>query len=361
MSFLLALLALQDPSMDSLLEKLRSDDPVVREKGAVELLKGWKGWSEQDLARLEGGARDPDPEVGARAVETRERIRIRRSLGENLLAKVPDADEAFHTGSDKAMLNVLIKAKECYQRGELAREDLEGLEFQAGAARWNDPAVLGRFIKEFGGGVLLTLPTDPAARARVRAKAVLAMGGEGSKRIQQVTGYLGDEAPEVRATALRVIDSLEAREQAPKIAALLRDPNAGIRGDAVSLLSRWNVKEYAPDFVKLLEDPSAQVRRRAAETLGGWGQKEVAPDLAKLLKDPYAQTRAEVATALGSLGAREFTEDVAKLMADPQPAVRRSAAYAIGRFGAKEHAGALEALLADRDPDVRITDRKSVV
>ena len=347
-------LALQDASMESLLEGLRSDDPAFRSRATDGILSGWKGWAEKDLSFLDDASIDTDPEVSARATEARSRIRIRRTLGEKLLGKIGRADEAFHTGDDTAKLDVLIKAKASWYRGELTKEDLEGLETLAARVAWSDPTALTRFSREFRDRVL-AIPADPAARARLRAKAVEALGGEGRKRVKEVADSLGDEAPEVRAAALRVIGGLEAKEQAPKVAALLKDQNSAVRGDALSLLGGWGAKEYATDFVKLLEDPSGQVRRRAAETLGSWGQKDVAPRIAKLLQDPYAQSRAEAAAALGSLGAREFAADIAPLLADTQPAVRRSAAFAIGRFGAREHAAKLEALLADRDPDVRMT------
>ena len=356
MGLLLALaLALQDASMETLLEGLHSDDPSVRSRATDGLLSGWKGWAEKDLSLLDDASIDPDPEVNARATEARSRIRIRRALGGKLLEKIGRADEAFHSGNDVAKWEVLTRAKELFMRAQLAPEDLHGLEVVAARARWNDPKTLEKFAKEFGGGGVLSIPVDPATRAGLRAKAVEALGGEGRKRAGQVAGFLGDEAPEVRAIALGVIEELGAKEQAPKVAALLRDPSATIRRDALLLLGGWGAKEYAPDFVKLLEDPNGQVRRRAAETLGGWGQKEMAPQVAKLLADPYAQSRAEAAAALGSLGAREFAADVAPLLADPQPAVRRSAAFALGRFGAIEHVAKLEALLADRDPDVRMT------
>jgi HEAT repeat protein len=348
-------LALQDPSMDSLLEGLRADDPGARARAMIGILKGWKGWAEKDLSSLDDASIDGDPEVSARATDARSLIRIRRTLGVKLVDAISRADEAFHTGGDAAKLDVLILAKAFWIRGDLAREDLAGLERVAAGATWTDPGTLPRFMKEFDGGRALSIPGDPAARVRLRARAVEELGGEGKKRLAQVVESLGDEEPEVRATALRVIGGLDAREQAPKIASQLRDPDPTVRREALSLLGGWGAKEYATDCVRLLEDPNGQIRRRAVETLAGWGQKGVAPDIAKLLKDRDGSSRAEAATALGVLGAREFAGDLAPLLSDVQPAVRRSAAFAIGRVGGMEHASKIEALLADRESDVRMT------
>src|SRR5262249_26618674 len=100
----------QDGTMESLLRKLRSDDPEVRTGAAAELLAAWPRWKVQDLTKLDEAAQDADPELSGRAQEARSRIRIRRALGENLFSRIPKADDAFFGGDDAAKLAVLGEA-----------------------------------------------------------------------------------------------------------------------------------------------------------------------------------------------------------------------------------------------------------
>lgn len=355
LSFLLAVAGLKDDTLEALLEGLRSEDPAVRTKAAGGVLSGWKRWTKEDLARLDDASMDSDPEVNARATDLRSRISLRRTLGITVVEKVAGADEAFHTGDDAAKLLVLTKARDLWRSDELGADHLRGLELLASRAAWSDPKVLERFLKKEEGGRVFAIPTDPQARVRLRAKEVELLADGGAKQARQVAEFLGDDAPEVRATALRVIAEMKAKEQAPKVAALLRDKSAGVRGEALALLGGWGAREYSTDLVELLGDPNGHVRWRAAEALAGWGQKDVAPRIAKLLRDPYAPSRAEAASALAGFGAREFAPEIAPLLGDPHAAVRRAAAFAVGRLGAGEFAGAVEKLLQDRDPYVRLT------
>lgn len=349
---------LQDETMDALLQGLQSDDPEIRTQATGGLLAGWKRWKEEDLEKLDEASEQRDPEISGRASDAGSLIRIRRTLGETVVEKIPGADRAFHSGNDTAKLGVLTWAKELWQRGELS--DTNGLELLAGRARWNDPKVLTRFLDRQHGKWVFAIPLDPRARDGLRAKEVELLGGEGKRRTGKIAEFLGDEAPEVRAAALRAIGGLGAKEQAPKVAALLKDRNAGVRGEALALLGDWGSKEFAPDFVGLLDDPSGQIRLRAVEALAGWGQRDVAPRIAKLLKDPVAQSRAEAAAALGSLGAREFAPEIAPLLEDSHASVRRCAVYAIGKLGARGSAAVVRKLLKDPSPDVRLSAAQSL-
>jgi len=355
---LLLVAALQERTMEALLRGLQSDDPEIRTQATAELLAGWKRWTKEDLSSLDEASLNSDPELSTRAADAGALILIRRTLGGPILEKIPGADQAFHTGSDAAKLDVLAKAKALWVGREL--EDTSGLELLAGRAQWTDPNALARFLKQINRGGAFSIPADPEARARLRAREVERLGGEGRMKVGKVVEFLGDEAALVRSAALRAISGLRAAEQAPRIATLLKDPNASVRGEALAVLDAWGRKEYAPDFVVLLQDPSGALRRQAVEALGGWGQRDVAPQIAKLLQDPYAPSRAEAASALGGLGAREFVPQIAPLLGDSQVVVRRAAAFAVGRLGGRDFAPALQKLLVDRDSEVRISAVRSL-
>ena len=352
---LLASAGIRDESMEFLLRELRSDDPVARSRGTADILAAWPRWKEADLLELEKAALDPDPEVQGRAAEVHSRIRIRRTLGENVVNRIAKVDDAFLRGDDEAKLAALGAAKALWKVGRLRTEDLAGLERLASRATWTDPGALDHLLSEPDAKRTFSLKEDAASRTRARVQEVELLKTEGRNRSGAVAEYLSDGAPEVRATALQVIGGFQAREQAPKVAALLKDTQAGVRDEALSLLRAWGAKEYARDFALLLEDPNGAIRRRAMEALGACGHQDAGPHIAKFLKDPFAPSRAEAAMALGTLGAREFASDVVPLLGDANGMVRRGAAYALGRFGAVEFASRLRVLIKDTDPGVRLS------
>jgi HEAT repeat protein len=357
---LFAATAVGDDTMESLLRELHSDDPDARSKASAGILSGWTRWKEADLLELEKAALDPDLEVWGRAAEARARIRIRRTFGQNLFNQIDKIDDAFFNGDDPAKLRVLRKAKMLWKMGNLTKEDLAGLERLAMRAEWSDATALQQFLSEPDVNQAFAIPADAEARAQVRIKDVERLGTEGRKRFDEVAEYLGDGAPEVRATALRVMDRLQAHDLAPKVAVLLKDRHAAVRGDALALLRSWGATEYAADFTMMLEDPNGAVRCRAMGALGAFGQKDAGPRIAKFLKDPFPSSRAEAALALGSLGAREFADDLVALLGDPQPLVRRSATFALGRVGAVEAAPRLRTLLKDPSAEVRLAAAQSL-
>jgi HEAT repeat protein len=358
--FLAALLLLAapqagDPTMESLVRELRSDEGDARSNATARILESWSRWKDPDLSILDGAVRDADPEVSARAAEIRGRIRVRRALGKTLVERIPRVDEAFYRGDDAAKLAALREAKKIWKDGGLAQGDLADLQVVATDSKWSDPTAFEEFLREPDAQRVFLAAQDLEARARVRTREVEILGRQGKERSEKVAEYLHDGAPEVRTAALRVMGGIQARELAPKVAALLKDRNPGVRSEALALLGSWETKEYAADFATLLEDPVGPVRWRAAAALGALGQRTTGPQIARLLKDPFAPTRAEAAMTLGVFGAREFAPNLVPLLSDPQAIVRRSAAYALGRFGAVELAPLLKPLLRDKDPEVRTT------
>src|SRR5689334_18956984 len=113
-----------DPTMESLLRELRSDDADARSNATGRILESWFRWKDADLSILDGAGRDADPEVSARAAEIRARIRVRRSLGKTLVDRIPRVDEAFYRGDDAAKLAALRSAKKTWKEGGLTPGDL---------------------------------------------------------------------------------------------------------------------------------------------------------------------------------------------------------------------------------------------
>ncbi|HLF93930.1 MAG TPA: hypothetical protein VJB14_10745, partial [Planctomycetota bacterium] len=169
------LLLFQDETMDALLEGLQADDPEIRTKAAGGLLEGWKRWTEADLAKLDEASDHRDPEIRGRASDAGSLIRIRRTLGETVVGKIPGADRAFHSGNDAAKLDALARANELWQRGEFL--DTQGLELLAARAQWRDKKALTAFLKRLEDKRAFAIAVDPRARARLRTTEVERLGG----------------------------------------------------------------------------------------------------------------------------------------------------------------------------------------
>src|SRR5260221_3396583 len=159
---LLAAAGIGDEAMESLLRELRSDDPVVRSKATADILAAWPRWKEADLLELEKAALDPDPEVQGRAAEMHSRIRIRRTLGENVFNRIAKVDDAFLRGDDAAKLAALEAAKALWKVGTLRTEDLAGLERLASRAPWTDSGAPDLLLSEPDAEQTFSLKEDAA-------------------------------------------------------------------------------------------------------------------------------------------------------------------------------------------------------
>jgi hypothetical protein len=244
--FLLLAAGAGDETMEALLQKLRSDEPDLRAAAAAGILDAWSRWKDEDLARLDQAGADKDPELSGRAREARVRIRIRRTMGATLFGQLPNSDLAFSSGDDDAKLTVLHQAKTIWKTGKIQKEDLAGLEYVATHARWDDASTLDEFLKQ---GEREADVFDSRGRRSPRAAPGEGSGTarrRGAEAQRQVAEFLGDSAPEVRTTALRVMGGLQARELAPHVAMLLQDRNAGVRGEALEPARRLGRARIRP-------------------------------------------------------------------------------------------------------------------
>jgi hypothetical protein len=95
------------------------------------------------------------------------------------------------------------------------------------------------------------------------------------------------------------------KEQASRIAELLKDSDWNVRAAAASALGAMGegAKEQAPRVAELLKDSDQRVQFVAARALGamGEGAKEQAPRVAELLKDPDSDVQNAAAKALESM------------------------------------------------------------
>src|SRR2546422_5437911 len=121
---LLALLLVgQEPKIEDLVLQMSAEGVAARDRAASVLLDRWKSWKEEDLAFLEKASKQSDPEVAGRAKEALGRIRLRRQLGENLIA-IQGLEDAILRGTHVERVALLEKVTERWSVGNLDRADV---------------------------------------------------------------------------------------------------------------------------------------------------------------------------------------------------------------------------------------------
>src|SRR5258706_1514992 len=98
----------------ALIEKLRSEDGVVREE-AVRQLKALGAIAAEELRKA---VQEKDPEVSARARHLLRVLEIRMKLTVNILETLPGIDERLTTGGEHTWTEVFLEASGNRENGE---------------------------------------------------------------------------------------------------------------------------------------------------------------------------------------------------------------------------------------------------
>ena len=188
-----------------------------------------------------------------------------------------------------------------------------------------------------------------AEAARRRDAAVAGHRGD----VATARGFLGDEAPAVRATALGALARAGALG-AGDLAAGLADPSPVVRARAAELAAGVR-GDRAPALAPSLDDGDPAVVEAAAWASGE--RRPAEPGVVRRLAavatghdDPLCREAA--VAALGALGDPEGLPAVLAATRD-RPAVRRRAVLALAPFDGPEVDAALERARTDRDWQVR--------
>ena len=140
---------------------------------------------------------------------------------------------------------------------------------------------------------------------------------------------------------------LDAKQYAAQIAALLPANSVDIPEVAMTALAMLNAKEQAPLVARLLKDPFKG--GQAAKTLALIGAEKYGPEIASLLNSGEPLTRRDALIALGILQAKHFAPEVARCMRDKEEYVQDAAAWAIVMMETETYtAEACKILKADR-------------
>jgi hypothetical protein len=274
----LALLALiQDTTIDDLIQAWRGDDAAMRDRATREILRRYDRWTPQDLTALERASKDSDPDVAELARQALTRIPARKTLGPEILEKLPHAEPIFLNGSAEERTQLLFEAS------KLARDRK------------------------------LTLPS-----ALLRS-------------------LLRSDSSSLRKTVFDVAGDLQATDLARDIVDYLKTDLDAASGDlwtvrtaAVEALAKLRAIDLVPEFLELLKAESPIVRWSGANALAKLQANSTIPEIGRLLGEPDPGIRCAAAYALGKFRTREFKAELAALLKDPNPEVRNAATFALG-------------------------------
>ena len=175
------------------------------------------------------------------------------------------------------------------------------------------------------------------------------------RKLDRIEALLGDRDRDLRATALVIMDSLDAERAKRMAAAALEDPDGLVRAAAVSIAGR----SAEPNTVQILislagDDPVWQVRSRALQALAGFDDPAVREPFARALGDSVRQVRKTALRAgvehPGLLPIDRLSEIV---VSDLDWENRADAARALGVSNDPAARAALDAAVADPNEFVR--------
>ncbi len=162
--------------------------------------------------------------------------------------------------------------------------------------------------------------------------------------LESLIARLDDRDPKVRAQAAQQLRRLEAKQAAPRIAALLADPL--VKQDAVLALQDLAGPGELDALLGALETTvgagSDEATRSAnrinaliAEALGNVGDPRAGPELLRLARATDVEVRLAAVEALGNIRSKEAVPELAHLVDDPAapPLLIKRSIDALGRIG----------------------------
>jgi HEAT repeat protein len=315
-------LAIQ-PQIDSLEERLRSDDPGVRRVAVLEFADE----GEEDLlpAIVALVRHDPEPTLRAEAARALAGWESPEAIG--------------------ALAQALLDARVV---GEAAASSLTELKNPwAGAAlvpyaQHEDPFVAAaalRALKE----LRLPVTAGPALVAltsvdvHVRREAVGVLGWlKWVPALAQLGRLAAEDADiEVRRVASGALGIAAPEDDVAEgaLTVALRDSEWQVREEAATTLGKFRRSERTASALRLaLQDDHWQVRLRAARSLGRLRDKLALPLLIEALVHPAGNLRKEAAIALGEIGDPDAGRALTAAGSDPDPEVRKAARLALQRL-----------------------------
>jgi len=175
------------------------------------------------------------------------------------------------------------------------------------------------------------------------------------RKLDRIEALLGDSDRDVRATALVIVDSLDAERAKRMAAAALHDPDGLVRAAAVTIAGRTDDPETVQQLTTIAaDDPVWQVRSRALEALARSKDPAAREPFARALADSVRHVRKTALRAgvehPGLLPVERLSELV---VSDLDWENRVDAARALGVSNDPAARPALDAAVADPNEFVR--------
>jgi len=167
-------------------------------------------------------------------------------------------------------------------------------------------------------------------------------------KVEAIAALLDHSDAGLRATAMRTLVRLKARDQVDRIALRMAVPE-DVRTAAAALADLGAAgKADRTKIVAQLQSADPWIVYGAIETLGKVGAKDRVPELLPFLKSENYFHREAAATAIGRLAGKQSLEPLRPLLRDPNCAVRYYAATALCDAGLIEGAATLLKETRDR-------------
>lgn len=209
---------------------------------------------------------------------------------------------------------------------------------------------LGRFkARQYSGRVARFLESaDPVHRQ----EAISSLSGMGARDLaEKIAARLTDAEILVRWEAIRALGHLKAREFAGAIVSM-GDEDGG-QAPLLEAIAELGLRELIPHILPNLEIPDPGIRWRAVRALGCVDARDEAGRLAAMLKDPDSYVRLSALQALAAVGAREHASEMLALLRDEEADVCKGTADEACLLATPAELKSAEPLLADDDPFVR--------
>ena len=413
-AFLLCAVALQDPSIPTLIERLASESIEEREKATNALrLRG-----EAALPHLRKAAAGDQGGLAERALRLLRWIEAHKLLTPAIRNLFPDLEKELLDGTPRPWSGIF---KQFHHDPDPELDELsprertlicEGALREAGSdddvtAVFNelfarptaiDPSLVIPFAKKDGDlrlqAIMILATTGGLGAVRplrellasedgiVRSRAATALGVLKTREVAPDLRALLSRRPMLR-TAVEALGRIGAKEAEPDLRALLKEKGESRSAaalaladlgaaDAPDLLAGVLLEEEYPDQSLAAErlarmGPAAVpalriaakkggpvVRQLVVDAIPGAGGKDVVPDLVAALGDAEFDVRRSAVIGLQELLARNAVADLKKLLKDEAPVVKIAAADALCSFGDD---AAATVLLAESKNRLQLVDQ----
>lgn len=206
--------------------------------------------------------------------------------------------------------------------------------------RWGAIRILGELREKETIEPLIHMFYD--SEPRIQVAAAISLGKFGDGAIEHLENTYDDESVRERVVfALR--KTRKARAAKPLIKALSED-NESIIDDAIKGLGEIGDPIAIPFLAELVADTNQSdfIQREAIKALGDIGSTEAMEPLIKAIGSEEIVTKASAIRALGGIDDKKVIELLIDLLADKSPTIREAAALALG---ATHSTAALEPLI----------------